>query len=82
MDEKQSQALEALLYVASQKLGVSPDALKSSVESGNLDALAGNEASPEVDKLRSVMQDPEKAAEMLSSPQAKLLMALLNKGKK
>lgn len=73
--------LNALLKLASERLGMSAEELTSNIASGNMSKLSGRVGATELSKLQELIKNPEKAAELLSSPQAKLLMSLLQKRK-
>ena len=67
MDPK---AMQALLAVASRKLGTTPDVLKGQLESGVYDrALQG--------MLQKALSDPKTAEKILSSPQARAIFKKL-----
>ena len=73
MDPK---AMQALLAVASRKLGTTPDVLKGQLESGVYDRALGmpqNEAM----MLQKALSDPKTAEKILSSPQARAIFKKL-----
>lgn len=83
MNEKQPNLdgaqLEALLKITAQRLGTTPEALKQAAQSGDLSHMVGqNEGAA----LQKVLNDPEAAKKLLSSPQAQKLFQMLQKGKK
>lgn len=53
--------VDGLIELASKRLGVSPEKLKSSLSGGNLSEIAGNLSETDREKIRSVMNDPELA---------------------
>lgn len=53
--------VEGLIELASKRLGVSPEKLKSSLSDGNLSEIAGNLSENDREKIRSVMNNPELA---------------------
>mgnify|MGYP001119188965 CR=1 FL=1 len=70
MDPK---AMQALLAVASRKLGTTPDVLKGQLESGVYDrALQGMPM-----MLQKALSDPKTAEKILSSPQARAIFKKL-----
>lgn len=79
MDNKET--LELLLQLASKKLGTTPEELKESIENGDLEKVKGSVRSSDAEKLKQIMQNPELASELLSTPQARMLMNLLQKRK-
>lgn len=54
MDEKQ---IEKMISMAAKKLGMTPDQLKESAMSGNVDTILSKMDSSSADKVRSVMSD-------------------------
>ncbi|MFR8125491.1 MAG: hypothetical protein ACLU8J_00845 [Acutalibacter sp.] len=73
--------LEALLKLAAQRMGTTPQALKDAAQRGDLSHLAGNASGQDAANLRKVLSDPE-AAKKLPTPQAQKLLQLLgNQGK-
>ncbi|MBO5912815.1 MAG: hypothetical protein J6Q76_05015 [Clostridia bacterium] len=54
MDEKQ---IEKMISMAAKKLGMTPDQLKESAMSGNVDTILAKMDSSSADKVRSVMSD-------------------------
>lgn len=70
--------LEALLKLAAQKMGTSPEALKQSAENGQLGSALSGVQDP---AMLQALQDPSAAQQLLASPQAQKLLELLQKGK-
>ena len=62
----------------SRQLKLSPEQIKSSCETGSADDLLKNVDSDKAKQVESILSDPDKAREILSSPQAQALMKLLN----
>ncbi len=54
MDEKQ---IEKMISMAAKKLGMTPEQLKESAMSGNVDGILSKMDSSSADKVRSVMSD-------------------------
>ena len=69
MDPK---AMQALLAVASRKLGTTPDVLKGQLERA-LQGMPQNEAM----MLQKALSDPKTAEKILSSPQARAIFKKL-----
>ena len=63
-------SMEKMIQLASSKLGVSPEKLKSTLESGDVDGMLGSMRKEDADKLKSVMQNPAVREKLLSSPEA------------
>lgn len=73
--------LNALLQIASERLGMTPEDLKSNIESENAESFSNRIRPADLGKLKEILANPEKASQILSSPQAKLLMSLFKKHK-
>ena len=63
--------LEALLKLAAQRMGTTPQALKDAAQRGDLSHLAGNASGQDAANLRKVLSDPEAALELLSTREAR-----------
>ena len=76
MSELNQNQLEALLKVTAG-LGTTPEALKQAAQNGGLSQMLGqNDQSA---ALQKVLSDPEAAKKLLSTPQAKKLLQMLQK---
>ena len=73
------QALNALLSVASKKLGTTPDALQQQLQSGTFDKALGSMPSKDAAMLQQALSNPKTAEKILSSPQAKAIYEKLIK---
>lgn len=73
--------LENLLKITAQRLGTTPEALKTAAESGQIGNLVGGGGGKESDMLQKVLSDPQAAQKLLSSPQAQKLIEMLGKQK-
>lgn len=67
-------SMEKMIELASQKLGISPEKLKSSLESGNVDEMLVNMKKEDADRLKSVMNNRAVKDKLLNSPEAAKLM--------
>lgn len=77
MSELNQNQLEALLKVTAGRLGTTPEALKQAAQNGDLSQMLGqNDQSA---ALKMVLSDPEAAKKLLSTPQAKKLLQMLQK---
>ncbi len=76
-NETQNNQLEALLKLTSQRLGTTPEALKTAAQNGDLSQMLGNVTQTESSALKKVLSDPEAAKKLLSTPQAQKLLQLL-----
>lgn len=74
MDPK---AMQALLAVASRKLGTTPDVLKGQLESGVYDRALQGMPQNEAMMLQKALSDPKTAEKILSSPQARAIFKKL-----
>ena len=63
-------SMEKMIQLASSKLGMSPEKLKSTLENGNVEDMLGSMRKEDADKLKKLMQDPAARKKMLSSPEA------------
>ncbi len=69
--------LQALLKLAADRLNTTPDALRAAAEKGDLSHVTGQTNSPQAEQIKKVLNDPEVAKKMLSSPAAKKLFDAL-----
>lgn len=77
MENKQ---LENLLRIAASRLGTSPEALKQAAEKGEMEKLVGS--AKEGEMISKVLNDPEAAKKLLSTPQAQAMLKMLGKNEK
>lgn len=63
-------SMEKMIQLASSKLGVSPEKLRSTLESGNIEDMLGSMRREDADKLKKIMKDPSAKEKLLSSPEA------------
>ena len=71
-------SMEKMIELASKKLGISAEKLKSSLEAGNVDDMLVNMKKEDADKLKSVMNSPKLKEKMLNSPEAAKIMKKMN----
>lgn len=77
MSELNQNQLEALLKVTAGRLGTTPEALRQAAQNGDLSQMLGqNDQSA---ALQKVLSDPDAAKKLLSTPQAKKLLQMLQK---
>lgn len=69
--------LEALLKLAAQRMGSTPEALKKAAQDGTLSQVLGNVGESEGAAMQKVLSDPEAAKKLLSTPQAQMLLKML-----
>ncbi len=75
------QNLNNLLDQLSQKLGPSPEQLKSAAKSGDTSKLLDQLKPDDAQRLEKILSDKKATEKLLSSPQAQALMKLLQEGK-
>ncbi len=71
--------LDALLSVASKKLGTSPETLKKQLESGTFDKAMSGMNKTDADRLTKALSDPKIAQKILATPQAQEIYKKLSK---
>ena len=69
--------LDKLISNLSKQLGVSENKIKNAAKTGDVNDMLKNADSDQTDKIKSVLNDPEKTKEILNSPQAQALIKLL-----
>ncbi len=74
MAEKERELYQRL----SEQLKLSPDKIKSSAQSGDVDGLTSRLDGDKAKQVKDILSDPDRAREILNSPQAKALIKLLN----
>ena len=77
----QNKQLENLLQVTAQRMGTTPEDLKTAAQNGDLSRMMGNMGAKESAAMQKVLSDPEAAKKLLSTPQAQALLNLLGGGK-
>ncbi len=77
----QNKQLENLLQVTAQRMGTTPEDLKTAAQNGDLSRMMGNMDAKESAAMQKVLTDPEAAKKLLSTPQAQALLNLLGGGK-
>ncbi len=69
--------MDKILKDLSSQLGVSKDKIESAAKRGNIDDILQNADSQSSEKIKSVLNDPEKMQQIMNSPQAQALKKLL-----
>ena len=77
----QNKQLENLLQVTAQRMGTTPEDLKTAAKNGDLSRMMGNMDAKESAAMQKVLTDPEASKKLLSTPQAQALLNLLGGGK-
>ena len=70
---------EKLLQAASQKLGSSPEKLRTTLEKGDMAALSAGLSKADKAKLRAVLADKELMAKLKSASSPQEVMQMLGK---
>ena len=69
--------INKLISSLSKQLGVSENQIKNAAQNGNVNDMLKNADSNQTDKIKSVLNDPEKTKQILNSPHAQALIKLL-----
>ena len=77
----QNKQLKNLLQVTAQRMGTTPEDLKTAAQNGDLSRMMGNMGAKESAAMQKVLTDPKKKKKLLSTPQAQALLNLLGGGK-
>ncbi len=70
--------MDKILKDLSSQLGVSKDKIESAAKRGNIDDILQNADSQSSEKIKSVLNNPEKMQQIMNSPQAQTLKKLLD----
>ncbi|NLZ45651.1 MAG: hypothetical protein GX896_03060 [Clostridiales bacterium] len=71
--------LNALLKMASKKLGTTPEELQNQLQNGNFQNALNNMPQKDSQKLQQALNNPQMAEKMLSTPQAQAIYKKLIK---
>ena len=71
MQQLDNKAMQALIKMASQKLGATPEKLQQQIEDGSLERAINNMSGESGRILQKAMKDPKSAEKYLSAPNAK-----------
>ncbi len=66
------------LSMLSGKLGKSPEEIKKSAQSGNLDYLTSNLSPEQQRKVKEVLSNPEQTKKIMENPQVQALIRMLS----
>lgn len=80
LNQMNPQALQALLGIASKKLGTTPEKLQQQLQDGTFEKALGNMPGNDAAKLKQALSNPKTAEKILSSQQAKAIYNKLQKG--
>lgn len=79
MNEKMNEKnFEKLISAASEKLGTSPDALRKTLENGDMKALTSGLSKSDKAKLRAVLSNEELVKKLKNASDPKEVMRVLN----
>ena len=65
--------MDGLLEMVGKKLGVSPEQLRSDLESGKLEQAMQNLPKKEAANVQNLLKDQKKVEQLMNTPQAKAL---------
>lgn len=68
-----SSKMDGLLEMVGKKLGVSPEQLRSDLESGKLEQAMQNLPKKEAANVQNLLKDQKKVEQLMNTPQAKAL---------
>lgn len=74
--------LNMLLNMAGKRLGVNPNALKSSLQNGDLGSAVNGMSPDAAQKFNNIVSNPKELEKLMNSPQAQELIKKLMEGKK
>lgn len=80
LNQPNPKALKALLDIASQKLGTTPETLQRQLQVGTFEKALSAMPGSEAQKLRQALSNPKTAEKILSTPQAQAIYKKLNQG--
>ncbi|WP_124100526.1 hypothetical protein [Ruminococcus sp. Marseille-P6503] len=80
LNQPNPKGLQALLNIASQKLGTSPEVLQRQLQDGTFEKALSTMPGSEAAKLRQALSNPKTAEKILSTPQAQAIYKKLNQG--
>lgn len=72
---------DAMLKMASQKLGKAPEEVKTALEKGDVSSLTGTLNESDRQKVNAVLSDPEAINKILSDPKVKELLKSFESGR-
>lgn len=73
--------LHALLAYASRQLGMTPEQLAKTVQSGGIGAVANGVSPENARRINDLVGDPQKAQQFLNSPEVRAALGKLLGGK-
>lgn len=76
-----NQNQDKLINDLAGKLNIDPANLKSAAASGQLNSILKNVDQSQADQIQKILNDKEATQKLLSSPQAQMIMKMLQKGK-
>ena len=74
-----SKGMDAMLRVVSGKLGMSPEDLRTQIQSGKLDGAMQGMSQQDSQKLMNALSNPVMAQKILATPQAQEIIKKLQK---
>ncbi len=76
MNEKEKQ-IQNIINSLAQKLGESPEKIKSNAQGGDIGNLLNKMDSKQAEKIQDILNDKEKTEKLLKTPQAQALIKKL-----
>lgn len=76
-----NEQLEAMLKATARRMGTTPEALKQAAQKGEVSPMLGQLDQGQAAALEKVLNDPEAAKKLLSTPQAQALLRLFGQGR-
>lgn len=73
--------LQALLAYASKRLGMTPEQLAQTVQSGGLSSLSNRAGAGNTQKFAELANDPQRLQQLLNTPEVQAFLSKLTGGK-
>lgn len=73
--------LQALLGYASKRLGMTPEQLARTVQSGGLSSLSNHAGAQNTQKFAELANDPQRLQQLLNAPEVQAFLSKLTGGK-
>lgn len=80
MSQITPEQLQAVIQYASKRLGMTPEQLAATVQSGGVSALAARAGRENVQKLNALAGDPAKLNQLIASPEVQAFLSKLTEG--
>lgn len=80
LSQNNPKALQALLDIASKKLGTTPEVLQKQLQDGTFEKALSNMPGNDAARLKQALSNPKTAERILSTPQAKAIYKKIQNG--